>query len=322
MQGLVTVFGGSGFVGRQTVRALAKAGYRVRVAVRQPGRGYRLRMLGDVGQIEVVQANIRDTDSVKRALAGAEACVNLVGVLHDAGRQGFASLHVTGAQTVAKAAKAAGVKTFVQMSALGASADSPSDYARTKAQGEAEVRALLPQAVIVRPSVIFGAEDDLLNRFAKLALMAPVLPLPGAAAKMAPVFVTDVAAAIAKAISDPSLAGQTLELGGPAVMTLREIVELVLRETYRRRSIVELPPSLARAMGKAGDLLLSLTGGLVTPPLTSDQALLLQADNVPSGQYPGLAALGIAPTTIDAIAPTYLYRFRKGGQYAEAPAAA
>jgi NADH dehydrogenase len=322
MQGLVTVFGGSGFVGRQVVRALAKGGYRVRVAVRQPGRGYRLRMLGDVGQIEVVQANIRNPDSVKRALVGAESCVNLVGVLHEAGRQGFLSLHAMGAQTVAKAAKAAGVKTFVQMSALGAKADSPSKYARSKAEGEAAVRAVLPKAVIVRPSVIFGAEDNLLNRFAKLALLTPVLPLPGASARMAPVFVTDVAAAIAKAVSDPALAGQTLELGGPAVMTVREIVELVLRESYRRRAVFDLPGPLARAMGKAGDLLLSLSGGLVAPPLTSDQALLLQADNVPSGRYPGLAELGIAPTTIDAIAPTYLYRYRKGGQYAEAPVAA
>ena len=321
MQGLVTIFGGSGFIGVQTVRALAKAGYRVRVAVRQPGRGYRLRMLGDVGQIEVVQANIRNPDSVKRALVGAEACVNLVGILAESGRQGFMSLHTMGAETVAKAAKAAGVTRFVQMSALGADADSPSKYARTKAAGEAAVRAVLPGAVIVRPSVVFGPEDHLLNRFAKLTSLAPVVPLPGAATKMAPVFVTDVAAAIAKAVSDPSLAGKTLELGG-AVMTLREIVELVLRNTYRHRPILALPWPAADALGKIGDLLAPLSAMLPVVPPTSDQVLLLRADNVPSGKALGLADLGIAATSIEAIAPTYLYRYRKGGQYAEAPAAA
>ncbi len=322
MQGLVTIFGGSGFVGVQTVRALAKAGYRVRVAVRQPGRGYRLRMLGDVGQIEVVQANIRNPDSVKRALVGAEACVNLVGVLFETGRQGFMSLHTMGAQTVAKAAKAAGVKTFVQMSALGADADSPSKYARTKAEGEAAVRAILPDAVIVRPSVIFGPEDKLLNRFAQLAALAPVLPLPGAETKMQPVFVTDVAAAIAKAVSNPALAGKTLELGGPSVMTLRAIVELVLRETYMKGAVFALPTALGDLFGKAGDLLLTISGGLIAPPITSDQALLLRADNVPTGQALGLADLGIVPTGMEVVAASYLYRYRKGGQYAEAPAAA
>ena len=322
MQGLVTIFGGSGFVGVQTVRALAKAGYRVRVAVRQPGRGYRLRMLGDVGQIEVVQANIRSPDSVQRALVGAEACINLVGVLYESGRQGFMSLHTMGAETIAKAAKAAGVKTFVQMSALGADAHSPSKYARTKAAGEAAVRAVLPEAIIVRPSVVFGAEDGLLNRFAKMTALAPIVPLPGAETKFAPVFVTDVAKAIAKAISDPSLAGKTLELGGPSVMTLREIVELVLRDTYRSRPILAVPAQVAGLMGKVGDLLVPFSAILPVVPPTSDQVLLLQVDNVPTGKALGLTDLGIVPTAIEAIAPTYLYRYRNGGQYAEAPASA
>jgi uncharacterized protein YbjT (DUF2867 family) len=322
MQGLVTIFGGSGFIGAQTVRALAKAGYRVRVAVRQPGRGYRLRMLGDVGQIEVVQANIRNEESVRRALAGAEACINLVGVLFETGRQGFQSLHAMGTQTIATAAKAAGVTTFVQMSAIGADADSEAKYARTKAGGEAAARAAFPGAVIVRPSVVFGPEDSLLNRFAKLAVLAPVLPLPGAATRMQPVFVGDVAAALAQAVSNPALAGKTLELGGPAVMTLRQIVELVLRETGRNRVIVPLPMPLAKAMGGAGDLLLTLSGGLIAPPITTDQALMLQSDNVVSGAALGLADLGITPTAIDAIAPTYLFRYRRGGQYADVPAGA
>ena len=317
MQGLVTIFGGSGFIGAQTVRALAKQGYRIRVAVRQPGRGYRLRMLGDVGQIEVVQANLRDAESVKRALAGAQGCVNLVGVLRESGRQGFLSLHEMGAKTVAQAAKAAGATVFVQMSALGADANSEAKYARTKAAGEAAVREVFPGAVIIRPSVVFGPEDNLFNRFAQLASLAPVLPLPGADTKMQPVFVGDVAAAIAKAVADPALAGATLELGGPTVMTLREIVELACREIGRNRKIIGLPWGLAGLMGKAGDL----AGPL--GPITSDQVAMLKTDNVAGlhGQ-PGLASLGIVPTPVEAVVPGYLYRYRKGGQYAEAPAGA
>lgn len=316
MQGLVTIFGGSGFIGAQAVRALAKKGYRIRVAVRQPGRGYRLRMLGDVGQVEVVQANLRNPDSVKRALAGAQACVNLVGVLRESGRQGFMSLHEMGAKTVVQAAKAAGVTTFVHMSALGADADSESKYARTKAAGEAAVRAAFPKAVIVRPSVVFGPEDNLFNKFAQLACLSPVLPLPGADTKMQPVFVGDVAAAIAKAVSDPSLAGSTLELGGPAVMTLREIVELTLREIGRNRPIAALPWGLAGLMGSAGDI----AGILINPPITTDQVLMLKSDNVAGANgQPGLASLGIAATPVEAVVPSYLYRFRKGGQYAETP---
>ena len=319
MHGLVTIFGGSGFIGAQVVRALAKKGYRIRVAVRQPGRGYRLRMLGDVGQVEVVQANLRNPDSVKRALVGAQACINLVGVLRESGRQGFMSLHDMGAKTVAQAAKTAGVTTFIQMSALGADADSESKYARTKAAGEAAVRAIFPKAVIVRPSVVFGPEDDLFNRFAKLTVLAPVLPLPGAETKMQPGFVGDVAAAIAKAVGDPSLAGATLELGGPAVMTLREIVELTGREIGRNRPVVALPWGLATLMGQAGDI----AGVLIAPPITSDQVTMLKTDNVAGlhGQ-PGLASLGIAATPVEAVVPSYLYRYRKGGQYAEAPAGA
>jgi NADH dehydrogenase len=179
MRGLVTVFGGTGFVGRQVVRSLAKQGWRVRVAARNVGRGYRLRMLGDVGQIEVVQANIRDAASVDRALDGAEACVNLVGVLYESGRQGFATLHAEAAGAIAQAAAARGITSFVQMSAIGADADSPSKYARTKAAGEAAVRAAMPSAVILRPSIVFGAEDAFFNRFAGLTTFSPALPLIG-----------------------------------------------------------------------------------------------------------------------------------------------
>ena len=319
MQGLVTIFGGSGFIGAQTVRALAKQGYRIRVAVRQPGRGYRLRMLGDVGQIEVVQANLRDPESVKRALVGAQACVNLVGILRESGRQGFESLHETGAATVAQAAKAAGVVTFVQMSALGADAGGESQYARTKAAGEDAVRAAFPKAVIVRPSVVFGPEDKLFNKFAQMAVLAPVLPLPGADTRMQPVFVGDVAAAIAKAVGDPALAGSTLELGGPAVMTLREIVEMTTREIGRNRPIVALPWGLARLMGAAGDV----AGVLIDPPITTDQVRMLKSDNVAGvNGAPGLSSLGVTATPVEAVVPSYLYRYRKGGQYAETPVGA
>jgi NADH dehydrogenase len=326
MQGLVTVFGGTGFVGRQVVRALAKQGLRVRVAARNAGRGYRLRMLGDVGQIEVVQANIRSPLSVERALTGAEACVNLVGVLYESGRQRFQSVHAMGAATVAEAAKAKGVKRLVQVSALGADLASDAKYARTKAQGEAAVRAVYPEAVILRPSVVFGAEDNFLNQFAQLAALSPALPLVGGGGtRFQPVWVGDVAAAIAKAVTSPQAAGQTFELGGPSVYTLRELYEFVLRETGRRRILLSIPWPLAELIGAVGDVQASLRGmvGLVPPPLlTRDQAEMLRIDNVVDVQAPGLADLGVAASAMEAIAPTYLYRFRKGGQYAELPAGA
>src|SRR5215217_3644083 len=283
MRGLVTVFGGTGFVGRQVVRSLAKQGWRVRVAARNVGRGYRMRMLGDVGQIEVVQANVRSSASVIRALDGAEACVNLVGVLYETGRQRFQTIHAMGARVVAEAAAQRGIVNFVQMSALGADIDSASKYARTKAMGEQAVRELIPSAVIVRPSVIFGPEDQLYNRFAALAGFSPVLPLVGGGhTRFQPVFVTDVANAIAAALSLPEAAGQTYELGGPATYSFREMMEFLVRETGKAR-------------------------------------VLLRGDNVVSEGAPGLAELGIAPRTVEAIAPSYLYRYRKGGQYAAAP---
>ncbi|WP_375269747.1 complex I NDUFA9 subunit family protein, partial [Phenylobacterium sp.] len=210
MQDLVTVFGGSGFVGTQVVRALARAGLRVRVAVRRTNVAEGLRLLGDVGQIQIVQANIRNPESVARALEGAQACVNLVGVLYEAGRQKFASLHAMGARNVAEAARAAGVTRLVQMSAIGADAQSESKYARTKAEGEAAVREIFPDAVIIRPSIVFGPEDDFFNRFARMATLSPALPLIGGGkTRFQPVYVGDVAQAIARALRDPACAGQT-----------------------------------------------------------------------------------------------------------------
>jgi len=319
MQNLVTVFGGSGFVGNQAVRQLAKAGWRVRVAVRNPNLGYRMRLLGDVGQIDVVQANVRDADSVRRALEGAAAAVNLVGILYETGRQKFQAVHVDGARAVAEAAAAGGVARVVQMSALGADPEGPSAYARTKAEGEAAVRAARPDVVILRPSVVFGPEDRFFNKFAAMASFSPVLPLIGGGeTRFQPVFVGDVGKAVAKAVAAPEAAGQTYELGGAAEFTFRQLMEMMLAETGRRRILLPVPFGVAGLLGGLGDLV----AGVVPPPVTSDQVRSLRADNVVSGQYPGLADLGLAPTTLEAVLPTYLYRYRKGGQYADQEARA
>jgi NADH dehydrogenase len=314
MQNLVTVFGGSGFIGAQAVRQLAKAGWRIRVAVRNPGLAYGMRLHGDVGQIDVVQANIRDLESCRRALRGATAAVNLVGVLYERGRQGFQQVHVEGARNVAEAARAEGVTRFVQMSALGADLSSPSNYARSKAEGEQAVRALYPDAVIVRPSIVFGQGDGFFNRFGSMATMSPVLPLfGGGETRFQPVFVGDVAKALARATSLPECAGRTYELGGPATLSFRQLMEMILAETGRRRMLLPLPHQAASALGSAFDLV----KGLIVPPITSDQAALLKSDNVCSGTNPGLDDLGLTPTSLEAVLPTYLYRFRKGGQYAD-----
>jgi uncharacterized protein YbjT (DUF2867 family) len=314
MQGLVTVFGGSGFVGAQVVRALAKRGFRVRAAMRRPGRGYRLRMLGDVGQIEVAQANVRDPASVARALDGAQACVNLVGVLSERGRQRFQSVHAVGARTIAEAAAKAGVTRLVQVSALGASADAVSKYARSKAEGEAAARECFPGAVVLRPSIVFGPGDGFFNRFARMAALSPVLPLIGGGhTRFQPVFVGDVAAAIAQCVVDPSAAGQTFELGGPGVYTFEALMKLILDAIERRALLLPIPFSLASLIGFAGDL-----QAMVMPPiLTSDQVAALRSDNVVGAGAVGLAALGVTPTALEAILPTYLNRYRKGGQYAD-----
>lgn len=314
MQNLVTVFGGSGFVGTQAVRQLAKAGWRIRVAVRNPNLGYNMRLHGDVGQIDVVQANIRNPASVLRALEGATAALNLVGVLYETGRQGFQAIHAMGAKNVAEAARSQGVTRLVQMSALGADANSASKYARTKAEGEAAARAVYGDAVVVRPSIVFGPDDHFFNRFAAMAAVSPALPLiGGGATRFQPVFVGDVGKALTYAVTADAAAGATYELGGPATLTFRELMQIVLEETGRRRLLVPLPFALARPLGVLGDLV----AGIVPPPISSDQVALLKTDNVVSGQYPGLPELGITPTTLEAVLPTYLYRYRKGGQYAD-----
>jgi uncharacterized protein YbjT (DUF2867 family) len=314
MQNLVTVFGGSGFVGSQAVRQLAKAGWRIRVAVRNPAKAYAMRLHGDVGQIDIVQANVRNEPSLRRALTGATAAVNLVAVARETGRQGFQALHVMGAHNVAAAARAEGVTRLVQMSALGADANSESKYARTKAEGEAAARAIYPDAVVVRPSVVFGPEDNFFNRFAAMAQISPILPLIGGGhTRFQPIFVGDVGKALARAVGTPEAAGHTYELGGPAAFTFHELMELMLAEIGKRRFLAPIPWPLAALIGAAGDL----AGAVIEPPITSDQVSLLKSDNVVSGAYPGLAELGITPTTLEAVLPSYLYRYRKGGQYAD-----
>ncbi|MEO8812104.1 MAG: complex I NDUFA9 subunit family protein [Caulobacteraceae bacterium] len=321
MKGLVTVFGGSGFVGAQIVRALAKRGLRVRVAVRRPGRGYRLRMLGEVGQVEIVQANIRDAASVGRALDGAEACVNAVGVLHESGRQTFEAVHVDGVRAIAGAAAARGIQIFVHLSAIGADPASRSVYARTKAAGETASREAIASTTVMRPSIVFGAADRFFNRFAAMATLSPALPLiGGGATRFQPVFVTDVANAVGEAAIQSVAAGRTYELGGPAVRTFRELMELMLREIGRSRLLVPIPFGVASLMGAAGDLVAAT--GLIAPPITRDQVDLLRSDNVVSADALGLADLGIVASAMEPIVPTYLYRYRKGGQYAELTRAA
>lgn len=318
MKGLVTVFGGSGFVGAQIVRALAREAWRIRVAVRRPGRAYRLPMLGDVGQIEIVQANILDAPSVERALDGAEAVVNAVAVLYEAGRQRFADLHVGAAGELASDARARGIGRFVQISAMGASEASPSRYARSKAQGEVAVREHIVSAVVMRPSVVFGPGDHFFNRFAAMAMISPALPLIGGGrTRFQPVFSADVARAVAVALKDPTASGRTYELGGPAVYTFRDLMVLMLAEIGRRRLLVPVPFEAARLLGLVGQV----AAPLMAPPITADQVEMLRSDNVASPEALGLADLGVTSSALEPIIPTYLYRFRKGGQYAGANSA-
>lgn len=315
MDRLVTVFGGSGFVGGAVVRALARDGWRIRVGMRRPHLGYKLRLLGNVGQIELVQANVRSRASVGSALEGAQAAVNLVGVLYERGGQSFDAVHVKAAGAVAALAAERGIERFVQMSALGADAESRSSYARSKADGETAVRSAVPGAVVLRPSVVFGPEDAFFNRFASLAGIAPALPLIGGGrTRFQPVYVGDVARAVAAALDEAGPGGGTYELGGPSVYSFRELMELVLRETGRRRPLVPLPWGVAGLIGKMGDLVAKLG---VPPQLTNDQVELLRTDNVVSGRHPGLEAFGIAPTAVEAVVPSYLWRYRKGGQFAD-----
>ena len=321
---IITVFGGSGFLGRHFVRALARDGWRIRVATRRPDLAFHLQPLGRVGQINAVQANVRYPESLAAALRGAEAAVNLVGILAPWGKQTFDSVQAEGAGAVAAAARDAGIGNFVHVSAIGADAASPSAYARTKAAGEMAVLAAVPSAKILRPSVVFGPEDQFFNRFASMARLMPALPLIGGGeTKLQPVYVCDVTEAAARLLRGEGKEGATYELGGPAVKTMREIMEFTLATIHRRRLLARLPFGAAAALGSVTELVNKLLLGILPAEFvfTADQVELLKHDNVVSesavAEQRNLAGLGITPESIEAVVPTYLYRFRKTGQYAD-----
>jgi len=321
---IVTVFGGSGFVGRHVVRALAKDGWRIRVATRRPDLAFHLQPLGRVGQIHAVQANVRYPASIAAALKGAEAVVNLVAVLNESGRQSFDAVHVFGARTVAKAAAEAGITNVVHMSALGADVNSDSAYARTKGESESAVMAACPGAIVLRPSVIFGPEDSFFNRFAAIARFSPILPLfGGGETKFQPVYVGDVAEAVARALSGYGRAGTTYELGGPQVKTFRELMKYVCDVTGRSRLLLPVPNELANPMALGTEIAAKLSLGLFpkTLLLTRDQVKLLGRDNIVSAAAQSetrtLDGLCILPEAIESIVPKYLGRFRKTGQFAD-----
>lgn len=310
---VVTVFGGSGFVGRHVVRALARRGYRVRVAVRRPDLAFHLQPIGDVGQITAVQANLRHRWSIERAVEGADAVINLVGILFESGRQSFPAVQEFGARAVAEVCAEAGLP-LVHMSALGADPKAEADYARSKGRGEdAVLSALGDQAIIMRPSIIFGPEDGFFNKFADLARFSPFMPLIGGGeTKFQPVYVGDVAEAFARAIDGEIAGGKVYEIGGPEVLTFRECMDEVLRVTERKRFFVTVPWWAARIQGR-------ILGLLPKPLLTVDQVTLLKSDNVVSdtAELDGrtLSGIGIRPAALEAILPSYLWRYRETGQY-------
>lgn len=309
---LVTIFGGSGFVGRHIVRALAKRGCRVRVAVRRPDLAFHLQPLGNVGQIKAVQANLRYRWSVDRACEGADTVINLVGILKEGGKQRFAAVQDFGARAVAEAARGAGAK-LVHMSAIGADPNSRSAYGRTKALGEQAALETVKDAIVIRPSIIFGPEDDFFNRFAEMSRLSPFLPLiGGGTTRFQPVFVGDVAEAYARAVDGAVAGGRIYELGGPQVATFRECLEIMLAEIDRERIFLPLPWSIAKALGKA-------TGWLPGAPITYDQVVMLETDNVVSAEAQRarrtLEGIGVNPHSMATILPSYLWRFRPQGQF-------
>ena len=303
---VATVFGGNGFIGRYVVQRLAQQGWRVRVACRHPAQALFLQTQGGVGQVVPVAASLGDEAAVARAVAGAGLVVNLVGILAERRAGDFLRVHAEGAARVARLAAAAGVARLVHISAIGADPASPSAYGRSKAAGEAAVRAAFPAATILRPSIVFGPEDQFFNRFAGLATLLPFMPVVSGETKFQPVYVGDVAAAVVAAATQPAAMGQLYELGGPRVASFRQLLRLVLEVTRRRRPLLALPPALVR-------LQVALTAWLPNPPLTRDQLLMLGRDNVVAPGALGLAALGIAPKAMEAVVPAYLARFRAGG---------
>lgn len=304
---IVTLFGGGGFVGRVVAQALFARGWRVRIAQRHPSTAYAVKMLGSLGSTQFISTDISRAETVAPAVAGADAVVNLVGLL----KGDFEGAHVTGARNVAEAAAAAGVKALVHISAIGADPESPSAYGRTKAQGESAVRAAFPAATIIRPSLIFGRDDQFTNRFAQMIRMMPVVPVIAGKTRFQPLFVGDVAKAIADAVTDPARhAGRTYELGGPDILSMAEINDWLAKATGRHPTFVPVPDSAAR-------LLATLTGWAPGAPITRDQLAMLTRDNVADPALPGLAAFGIQPTPLDTVAPQWLTAYRKHGRFGD-----
>ena len=316
MSKLVTIFGGSGFLGRYVTRRLAKEGWRVRVAVRDPNLAGFVRMYGHVGQVVPIACNVRDDESVRAALSGADAAVNCVGTFDRKGRNSFQAIHVEASGRVARLCLEQGVRRLVHVSALGADPQGRSEYARSKAAGEQAVLGHMPHAVILRPSIMFGPEDRFFNRFATMATRGPILPVLGADTAFQPVWVDDVAAAAAMGVTGRAAPGLIYELGGPEVATFRELMQRMLGIIRRRRAVVGLPFWVGDLMGTVFELGQSVSGGVAPLPVTRDQVASLRTPNVVSGRFPGFEALGIAPAAMDSVLPDYLWRFRPSGQYA------
>jgi uncharacterized protein YbjT (DUF2867 family) len=316
MDKLVTIYGGSGFVGRYIARRMAKAGWRVRVAVRRPNEALFVKPYGAVGQVEPVLCNIRDDASVRAVMMGAEAVVNCVGILNGSGKNSFDAVQAEGAGRIARIAAELGVAQLVQISAIGANPSSDSNYARTKGQGEAAVLAAFPKAVILRPSIIFGPEDGFFNRFAAMSRLGPILPVVGAKTKFQPVYVDDVAQAAVLGATGSAAPG-VYELGGPAIATFRALMDKMLQVIQRRRLILNVPFFAARIMGFGFDMLQAVTLGLFNNGLiTRDQVRNLAHDNVVAADARGFADLGLTPMSLDSVLPEYLWRYRPSGQYA------
>lgn len=320
---LAVVFGGSGFIGRNVVRELAKRDWRVRVAVRRPHLAQFLRPMGAVGQIQLKQTNVRYRPSVAEAIEGADAVINLVGILHQTGAQRFDTVQAAGAATIAQLAGEAGVEHFVHVSAIGADEESDSAYARTKGEAERAVRAAVPTATILRPSIVFGTEDGFFNKFAAMATTTPLTPLPligGGKTKFQPIYVDDVADAVCESLVRPEAMGRIYELGGPRVYTFRELMELMLHEIGQKRFLAPVPFPIASMIGLAGEI--AGAAPFVEPPLTRDQVKLLKHDNIvdESGAVGTLGDFDINPHTVESILPSYMVRYRRYGQFAEKPA--
>ncbi|MDU8910064.1 complex I NDUFA9 subunit family protein [Aestuariicoccus sp. MJ-SS9] len=321
MSKLVTIYGGSGFVGRYIARRMAKAGWRVRVAVRRPNEAIFVRPYGVVGQVEPVLCNIRDDASVRAVMQGADAVVNCVGILAPSGKNTFDAVQADGAERVARIAAEEGVARMVHVSAIGADKTSDSDYARTKAEGEDAVLRHMPGAMILRPSIVFGPEDQFFNRFAEMTRFGPVLPVVGAETRFQPVYVDDVAKAAVLGVTGQAAPG-VYELGGPDVDSFRELMQQMLGVIRRRRLVLNIPFWAANIIGSVSEFVSKLTGGLVPAQITRDQVCNLRRDNVVSDGAKGFADLGIAPVSLEAVLPEYLWRFRPSGQYSAIKASA